>query len=215
MVEQLGQLIEPACQPGIPGEAGLDHYEIKAELRALLDDVDTHSLGSFATSGSIPHAVNPGISINDLGSIGLPLSRRDALELSKVAHKAPFGKKTETLVDETVRKTWELNSSQFTLQNPDWQRCLQGLVGRVADELGVIGGAKAVRAELYKMLLYQEGAFFERHKDSEKASGMFGTLVVALPSGHQGGDVQTSFGNQERILKTAPASDFGFSYLAW
>lgn len=215
MVEQHGHVIEPPRQPDTSGEVGLDHDEIKAELRALLDDVDTHSLGSFATSGSIPHAVNPGINVDDLGGIGLPLSRRDALELSKVAHQAPFGKRTETIVDESVRKTWELNSSQFTLQNPRWQQCMQGLVGRVANELGVVGGAKAVRAELYKLLLYEEGAFFERHKDSEKASGMFGTLVVALPSSHQGGDVKTSFGTQERILKTAPASKFGFSYLAW
>jgi len=215
MFEQYDHVIEPPREPSTPGEVGLGYDEIKAELRALLDDVDTHSRGSFATSGIIPKAINPGITVNDLGGIGLPLSRRDALELSKVAHQAPFGKGIETIVDQSVRKTWELNSSQFALQNPDWQRCIQDLVGRVANELGVIGGAKVVQAELYKLLLYEEGAFFDRHKDSEKAAGMFGTLVVALPSSHQGGDVQTSFGTQERILKTAPTSNFGFSYLAW
>lgn len=190
-------------------------FVIKAELLALLDDVDIHSLGSFATSGSVPHAVNPGLTINGLGGIGLPLSTRDALELSTIAHQAAFGKGTETIVDTSIRRTWELDPSQFVLQNPSWQRCVHDLTAHVASELGILSGDKAVRAELYKLLLYEEGAFFERHKDSEKAEGMFGTLVVALPSSHRGGDVLTTFGDRKQTLSTSSSSDFGFSYLAW
>ena len=198
-----------------PGDTLLGFDEIKAELLTLLDDVDTHSLGSFATSGTVPQAVNPGLTINGLGGVGLPLSVRDAWELSKIAHQAPFGKGTETFVDTNVRKTWELDPSQFTLQNPEWQQCVHGLTTRVATELGILRGDKDVRAELYKLLLYEEGAFFDHHKDSEKAEGMFGTLVIALPSSHLGGDVEASFGDQKQILSTSPSSQFGFSYLAW
>jgi len=215
MADQCGRVIEPRRESCTSDEVELDCDEIKAELRALLDYIDTHSLESFATSGNIPNAVNPGITVNGLGGIGLPLSQRDALEFSKVAHQAPSGEGFEKIVDQSIRRTWELSPSQFALQNPDWQRFIQDLVGRVANELGVVGGAKAVRAELCKLLLYGEGACFDRHEDPEKAAGIFGTLVVALPSSHQGGDVHTSFRDQKRISKTAPGSDFGFSYSAW
>ena len=39
-----------------------------------------------------------------------------------------------------------------------------------------------VKAELYRLLLYQNGDFFLPHRDTEKAEGMFATLVITLPS---------------------------------
>ena len=95
------------------------------------------------------------------------------------------------------------------------EKCVHDLTARVAGELGILHETKTVRAELYKLLLYEEGAFFDRHRDSERAEGMFATLVVALPSSHDGGDVQVSFGNEKKTLNTSSISDFGFSYLAW
>lgn len=44
---------------------------------------------------------------------------------------------------------------------------------------------------------------------------MFGTLVIALPSPHNGGQVVAKFGGQTRYLVTEKTSDYGFSYLAW
>lgn len=47
--------------------------------------------------------------IDDLGLVGLPLSVRDAEEIKKCCNKAPFGRGENTLVDETVRRTWQLS----------------------------------------------------------------------------------------------------------
>ena len=44
---------------------------------------------------------------------------------------------------------------------------------------------------------------------------MFATLVIALPSEHEGGEVEATFGGQTMILDTASKSAFGFSWLAW
>jgi len=44
---------------------------------------------------------------------------------------------------------------------------------------------------------------------------MFGTLVIALPSSHTGGDFETSFGGQSKTLTTEQASGFGYTYLSW
>jgi hypothetical protein len=54
-----------------------------------------------------------------------------------------------------------------------------------------------VRGEFYKLLVYDEGGFFLAHRDSEKAGGMFGTLVVSLPSAHEGGELLVRHAGRE------------------
>ena len=134
-------------------------------------------------------------------------------------------------MDETVRKTWKLNPSQFELRNPAWPMTLHEVVGKVAQELGVVDGASSIRAELHKLLLYEPGAFFDKHREyaahpflpvsilsigsTEKAPGMFATLVIALPSEHTGGDVVVQLRDEEQVLKTQGLCDYGYTYLAW
>ena len=50
---------------------------------------------------------------------------------------------------------------------------------------------------------------------TEKAPGMFATLVIALPSEHTGGDVLVQLRDEEHTLRTQGLCDFGYSYLAW
>ena len=44
---------------------------------------------------------------------------------------------------------------------------------------------------------------------------MFGTLVICLPSQHVGGEVHVTHNKGEKILKTAEASEYDYSYLCW
>jgi hypothetical protein len=44
---------------------------------------------------------------------------------------------------------------------------------------------------------------------------MFGTLVICLPSKHEGGEVRVAYGGKEKILKTAESSEYGYTYLCW
>jgi hypothetical protein len=41
----------------------------------------------------------------------------------------------------------------------------------------------------YKLLLYKPGGFFKPHRNTEKAAGMFGTLIVQLLSEFTRGDL--------------------------
>jgi hypothetical protein len=179
--------------------------------------------------------VNPAISVAGLGGIGLPLSERDAQLVSSVSHQAPYGKGTDTIIDPAVRETKELNADQFELKNPEWLKALEAVVGRAATELGVSGQAAGVKAVLYKLLLYGKGAMFKEHREydprpiigvaipadklvlfsSEKEPGMFGTLVICLPSKHEGGEVHITHGGQRKVLRTADSSEFKYTYLCW
>lgn len=88
------------------------------------------------------------------------------------------------------------------------------------------------KAELYKMLIYEKGAMFKAHTESdtsylippvctlrslngtsrprpchhdstEKIPGMFGTLVICLPSPHEGGDVVVKHSGQAKTFSTS------------
>jgi hypothetical protein len=48
---------------------------------------------------------------------------------------------------------------------------------------------------------------------SQKHPDMFGTLVICLPSKHEGGEVHVTHGGKEKILRTADSSEFSFTYL--
>lgn len=127
--------------------------------------VQVKSMGSFATFGIIEDFLNPGISINSQGSIRLPLSVKDAQMLIQASHRAPFGNGTHTVIDESVRKTWQINADDVRFCNPRWQSCLERIVAKVAPELGVAGGSQNVRADFYKLLVYESGAMFKAHRE--------------------------------------------------
>ena len=139
-------------------------FDADAFRRNLFLELENVGNGSFAASGFLP-AINPGLSIAGLGKVGLPLSDRDAVEVCRICHQSPFGKGTETFVDTSVRKTWELNADQVAFRNPLWRQIEDQAVAKATEQLGIIDGPATIRAELYKLLLYEPGAFFETHRE--------------------------------------------------
>ncbi|KAN0080621.1 hypothetical protein V8E54_003825 [Elaphomyces granulatus] len=191
----------------------MDKYEIKESLEQVFSDIK-HP-GSFLTSTSFKGGINPGLEVSGAGPISLPLSAEVAKKIIQASHVSPYGKGSETLVNESVRKTWELNTDQFSLRNPEWSSQLEELLQAAVSGLGLMAEPAEIKAELYKLLVYEEGAFFLPHQDSEKVDGMFGTLVVSLPSKHEGGDVVATHKGESLTFRSSPGSDFGFSYAAW
>ncbi|EMR67058.1 putative 2og-fe oxygenase protein [Eutypa lata UCREL1] len=190
-------------------ENGESSYSVwKDDLETCLDTIE--SAGDFAGSKSYSAFVNPGLEVSG-SPIPLPLTLRDAQTLRSSCRQAPYGKGEATLVDESVRKTWELGCDQFSLGNPDWHEFIDTLLRDVVHPLGMTN----IRADPYKLLLYEEGSFFKKHKDSEKAPGMVGTLVICLPAKHEGGDVHLSHAGRERVFPTSQSSAFSLTALAW
>ena len=195
-----------------PAISTKDIEDIKEEIDKYLEAIGD---GFFATSGALPIAVNPGLLIRGLGRVGLPLSSRDAKDMIKCSHEAPFGKGNQKLVDQSVRKTWEIDPAQVQFCNPAWPETIQYAVSKTVQQLGVLGGESSVRADLHKLLLYEEGGFFKTHRDTEKAPGMFATLVIMLPSDHEGGEVVVRLGKEKHTLSNPESNEFSYAFLAW
>jgi hypothetical protein len=146
------------------------------ELAAVLSTV--RRPGDFFASGTA-ELPTPVMEVDSVGPIALPLLPVQAEQLIAVAERAPFGRGEETLVDTAVRRVWQIGAGRVHIGGKHWPRTLEQIVSRAAEGLGVDG---PVKADLYKLLIYAEGDFFVPHRDTEKATGMFATLVIVLPS---------------------------------
>lgn len=151
--------------------------EVKAALESSLQAIDAQ--GSFAAIGALEEA-NPGLEIETLGRFGVPLSQSEISRIIGESRQAPFGKGSDTIVDTTVRRTWEIDANRIKLGHPKWQSQENAILSDVCSQLGIPRGSEYVRMELYKLLVYGEGAMFNPRKDTEKAPGMFGTLVSTI-----------------------------------
>lgn len=149
--------------------------------------------GSFAVSGSFDMHP-PRLEIEGLGPIALPLMPEQAARLVAIAEQAPYGRGTETLVDPRVRRTWQLDATRVRLTGRHWSEDLAKVVESVRLGLGV---AASIEAQIYKLLVYDTGSFFVPHRDTEKAPGMFATLVIVLPGDYSGGDLLIRHRGQE------------------
>jgi len=167
---------------------------LAAALADLLRTVDRP--GSFHASGTA-ELLPPSLEVEGVGPIALPLLPAQAAQLAAAAEPAPFGRGQDTIVDPAVRRCWQVGPGRVRIGGRHWARTLDGIVARAADGLGVTG---PVTAEFYKLLLYGEGGFFVGHRDTEKAPGMFATLVVVLPSAHSGGDLVVRHAGREARL---------------
>ena len=167
---------------------------ITRELAEILGDIDRP--GDFFASGRAEFLA-PRLEIEGVGPIALPLLPAQAKQLIKAATRAPYGRGADTVVDTKVRRTWQIEASHVSIGGKHWANTLDGIVKRATEGLGV---AEPVTAELYKLLVYDKGSFFVSHRDTEKAPGMFATLVLALPSQSKGGELVVRHKDREERL---------------
>ncbi|MEJ7828580.1 MAG: 2OG-Fe(II) oxygenase [Segetibacter sp.] len=156
----------------------------------------------------------PGMEVNGVGEIAYPVNEAQAKALIQVAHKAPFGKGSETILDKNVRSAWEIDVAKLTFNGNRWAGFIDKILHNIKPELGLED--YTISAHLYKMLIYKTGDFFLPHKDSEKEKGMFGTLVIGLPSKHTGGELVVAFEGVEEIVNFSRNSgDYKIDYAAF
>jgi len=183
---------------------------VRKQLLEALRSIDRP--GTFCTSGLLP-SIHPGLEIVGAGAVALPLAKKQANVLKKLAHLAPYGKGTQTLFDMNVRRVWEIDAEQVAFTNPDWAGVVEQSVHVVQSELGL--KSQKLNAHLYKLLLYEPGSFFQPHRDGEKLDRMVATMVIALPSAHKGGELIVRHDGQEIVVDFGPESSFKTQYAAF
>ncbi|MCC5931337.1 MAG: hypothetical protein JJU28_18960 [Cyclobacteriaceae bacterium] len=169
--------------------------------------------GSFVTS-HVSGFVFPNLEIEGFGELGFPITEYQAKGLIGLAKKAPFGKGQKTIVDEKVRRAWEIDAENIHFNGDSWDKFLSLAILNVKENLGL--GNYQIEARLYKLIIYEKDNFFLSHKDTEKEKGMFGTLIIAMPSKHTGGELLVEFeGEKKSIQFDLPCSEGQIPYAAF
>lgn len=86
----------------------------------------------------------------------------------------------------SIYYSWQIKPSNLHVSNVEL--ALDSALRVVARDLGTEVDYE-IKANLYKLLLYEPGCFFARHRDSERLDGMFATLILELPSRYEGAEL--------------------------
>ena len=89
-------------------------FDIRGDLEHIFSKDGFKFTGSYYASQSHPKAPNPRVRVEGMGPINLPLTETSAKRLIKACKQAPFGKGERTIVDKSVRDTYELDASKVS-----------------------------------------------------------------------------------------------------
>jgi 2OG-Fe(II) oxygenase superfamily len=186
--------------------------EVLEKLSQALSRIDRP--GSFCVSSSV-RAFLPGLEVEGLGPIGLPLTVAQAKELIARCDQAPHGQGIKTVVDTNVRRVWRMGPDRFSLTNPDWAAFVDETIAKVREGLGLQD--QELEGHLYDLLLYEPGSFFLPHRDSEKHDRMVATLVIVFPSSYEGGEIVVRHEGHELTIDFGgdPDSKFRIHFAAF
>lgn len=179
-------------------------------LEAVMSGVNRP--GDFFVSGAMELPM-PQVEVEGAGMLSFPLPDAQIAAIVRRAERAPYGSGSETIVDTSVRKVWQIAPGKVQIGGKSWAANFGTILSKVTAGLGC--GEVSVSAELYKLLVYDRGGFFLPHRDTEKIDGMFGTLVVTLPSAHRGGGLRIRHAGREATVDTSAAEFSELSYVAF
>ena len=179
-------------------------------LEALLSRV--RQPGDFFVSGTMEMPM-PRIEVEGAGVLSFPVPDAQIAAIVGKAERAPYGRGRDTIVDTSVRNVWQIAPGKIKISGKSWAANFEAILSKVRAGLGC--GDAMVSAELYKLLVYDRGGFFLAHRDTEKRAGMFGTLVVTLPSAHRGGELRIRHSGREVTVETNILDPSELSYVAF
>ncbi|TDL27720.1 hypothetical protein BD410DRAFT_760853 [Rickenella mellea] len=122
-------------------------------------------------------------------------------ELVRACQPATFGANQEDVLDENYRKAGKMDLSHFSINfNPE----RLGLALEVKSRLLVPDAdERSIKLEPYKLNVYDytgKGSFFKAHKDTPRGEKMFGSVVVVLPTAHEGGGLLLRHDGSEMVF---------------
>jgi hypothetical protein len=169
----------------------MTHQNIEKFLHELKELSKSESIPCVGGHSDLP--TQPGLQVKKR-HISLPVNHEELEWLCNQGNESPFGKCMDTIIDTNVRRSIEFDAQDVHLLNPNWKPALEQLVSSVVAQMGI---DFQVETKLFKLLIYREGGHFKFHQDTEKARGMFGSLIIQLPSRCNGGSLRCRFAGEE------------------
>jgi hypothetical protein len=181
-----------SCSEPQPSRQPFSHFNAVA----LPSSSCSHTTSSPSSSSAFFVVSDPSVSGSGL-DVSLPVQEASLTKLRSLTTPSAVGKGSTEELDLSLRRSHEIDAASLSL-SPG----LQAGIAAVFADLMTPTGAEQQRVappyndtlalhslHLHKLLLYQPGDFFVRHRDAYKAEGMFATVIVMLPveGGFSGG----------------------------
>eukprot|EP01031_Cornospumella_fuschlensis_P023416 gene23416-28413_t len=125
-------------------------------------------------------------------------------EMLKLAKPSPYGKRSQTVYDRSVRDGKELKYGRdFVIEEEERFYSLLSAMStqRICGQL--FPQATDIAFKVNKIAIYQKDGHFKPHRDTAYAPNHRGTLLIALQAPHIGGDLVLGVGAAQVIWKTA------------
>jgi len=178
---------------------------VNGAKKKMIDALTSFTPGAVAVGGKCDASMSlPGLYINGLGNVSVPLNLLQAKAVSTKFKKTMFG-----------TNTTEILSDQFQLQNPSWNTNIHDLTKQICKQLGIDVVNINIEAQLSKMYLFEKGSCFKpRHHESNNAN-TFGSLVVTLPSHFDAGACVVEHGGEVESFDCSNNSKYSSHYHAF
>ncbi|EOD35233.1 hypothetical protein EMIHUDRAFT_227525 [Emiliania huxleyi CCMP1516] len=179
--------IRVPCEVGSPANP----KNARDSLTDLLQEC-TGTGSNYCVGGEWTAGVLPEITHQETGEFRYPLSAEQATAFITASQRSGVGTMTDTVINLEARKSWELLPADLNFVNHDeWEASvLLPMLAHISSSLDLDDWQ--LGASLYKMLVYEEGCFFRRHKDNVRIDNMWGTLVIQLPSVYAGAALRSA-----------------------
>ena len=161
-------------------------YEATPLLKALDEIWSPFCLTGVLSLASIPN--KPIFKQSTIQSLNLD-------ELIAAATQSPFGRGTQTVVDTTVRNSFEIPAASLR------DKTLTALSKCI--DVSALSRTQELALKPYKLVIYKEGGHFHEHRDTVRGEGHIGTLVVVLNSTYTGGELEVTHGGRTETVTGA------------
>ncbi|KAJ7641775.1 hypothetical protein FB45DRAFT_900986 [Roridomyces roridus] len=161
---------------------------------ALQDGFEFDGCFAYSKQYGMSTAPNPCLSIDGLGTIGIPLSEREARCIVAV---------TKSAADEGM---WEIPPEKVHFDNPAWDAWIQKTAG--ADASTALTAYTEVKPafSLKKLVIQEQSSFVSRHKEpisKDPSDAKIGDLSVILPSRFEGANLQLRHAGKVKSVNSA------------
>lgn len=158
----------------LPSQVSVSRRSVYQELSDLLRQVPhTQDVLSFGDAAPMLPAL-PGLIVEDIGHISLPLREENAVLLQRQAQQRHGN-------------LCLLYPSQVKMTNPEWAKGLEQLCGLCAERLGY--NDVGLSPMMTMMLLFGKGGRLEDQQAPDPVGCCVAKLTVQLPSCYSGGDL--------------------------
>ncbi|WAQ80842.1 hypothetical protein PtA15_1A180 [Puccinia triticina] len=184
--------------------------KLKTDLNAAFEAISL--TGKFAGWEALPRAPPAWLYVDGVGDISMPLGEEQIMQIIGKAQQTPYGSTTPEEPDvggPVGNNIWELNPDQLEFLDPEWPNYLLMLRDLVESKLDVDG---PIRLNFHRMMIFGKGAMSTPQTDIQRTRGMFGTLMICLPSAHEGGEVRVEHNGESMVLGGSDASQ---SFSCW